>query len=145
MVDRLFRAINSDMLSDRLFEWVASIALVTLGLLCAAWSDVIGSSNWRYILLVIGPANLALFLFSVGILRLAALTANGRYWPKWSPRFRAFGALCGALLWFQFAAALLIFTSEVGRAPSPGIPVYLSLMLGELISCYRALAGRHGP
>lgn len=136
----MLKIFTSHYCGNRLFEWVTSASLLAMAIQTAVFPDVIGSSNFRYILVIIAPANLSLFLFVVGTVRIAALIANGRYWPKWSPKLRALGALGGALIWFQITVALMIYVSDVGRPPSPGIPVYLALMFGELISCYRVLA-----
>lgn len=136
----MLKAFTSHYCGNRLFEWVTSSALLAIALQTAIWPQVISASNFRYILLVINSLDLSILLFFVGIIRLAALIANGRYWPTISPRLRAFGALLGALIWFQIFFALLQLVPKVGSPPSPGIPVYFALMMGELISCYRVLA-----
>jgi hypothetical protein len=59
------------------------------------------------------------------------------------PRLRALGALVGAMLWFQMFIALLMQASEVGSA-SLGVAVYPCLVMGELISCYRAAGDVRG-
>jgi hypothetical protein len=74
----------------------------------------------------------------VGVVRMAALLANG-HWPVYGPWMRAGGALVGALIWSQMCLSLVLLA-----LPSPGIPIYAVLTGSELISIYRALAGHHG-
>jgi hypothetical protein len=75
---------------------------------------------------------------SVGVVRMAALIANGN-WPVYGPWMRAGGALLGALIWSQMCLSLVILA-----LPSPGIPIYAVLTGTELFSIYWALAGHHG-
>ncbi|MGB5902549.1 MAG: hypothetical protein WBH00_06815 [Xanthobacteraceae bacterium] len=81
---------------------------------------------------------LAPAFLTVGVVRMAALIANGN-WPVYGPWMRAGGALLGALIWSQMCLSLVILA-----LPSPGIPIYAVLTGSELISIYRALAGHHG-
>lgn len=120
----------------RLFEWTMTVAMLGLALEIAIWPGTIGASAFRYMLQVVGTSNLSMFFMMVGLLRIAALIANGQ-WPVYGPRCRAVGAGFGALIWFQMVIALLILAPTSG-IPSPGIPVYLALTTGELISAYRA-------
>lgn len=120
----------------RLFEWVMTAAMLGLAIEIAIWPGTIGASAFRYMLQVVGTQNLGTFFAVAGLLRIAALTANGR-WPVYGPRIRAVAAGCGALIWFQMLIALFILAPKSG-IPSPGIPVYLALTFGELISAYRA-------
>lgn len=81
---------------------------------------------------------LASAFFFVGMGRIIALIANGA-WPVYGPWMRASGAFVGALIWSQMCLSLILIGS-----PSPGIPIYAVLTASEIISIYRALAGRHG-
>ena len=81
---------------------------------------------------------LAPAFLTVGMVRMAALIANGS-WPVYGPWMRAYGALLGALIWSQMCLSLVILA-----LPSPGIPIYAVLTATELFSIYRALAGQHG-
>lgn len=120
----------------RLFEWTMTAAMLGLAFEIIIWPGTIGASAFRYMLQLVGPTNLGLFFAIAGLLRIAALVANGQ-WPVYGPRCRAVGAAMGALIWFEMLAALFILAPENG-VPSPGIPVYLALTTGELISAYRA-------
>lgn len=78
-------------------------------------------------------------IFTIGgVLRAAALISNGRWHGQWrfGAKLRAIGAGFGAIMWAQLAIALVLLTEVTGTI-SIGVPVYISLTAGELISCYR--------
>lgn len=132
-------------IGNRLFEWCMAIALLFLGAQVLLWPNTLADSNFRMLLDIANNLTLAIFYMVIGTARIAALIANGCYFPTWTPRIRAIGALGGALIWGQMMLALVLLSAELGRSPSPGIPVYLALTIGELFSCYRVLAGdSHG-
>jgi hypothetical protein len=72
-----------------------------------------------------------------GAARMMALYANGRL-PIYGPAARALGALGGAVMWVQLCTALAGMTPITGQV-SLGVPVYLALAAGELVSCFRAV------
>lgn len=127
---------------NRLFEWIMAGIFVAVSIELAIWPQAVGASNFRY--LPLDNIALPILLLVIGASRIGALLANGRFWPQWTPKVRAFGALAAALIWFELAAALAVYVVSVGRPPSPGIPVYLGLMLGEIITCYRAALASDG-
>jgi hypothetical protein len=120
----------------RLFEWVMTGIMLGLALEIAIWPNTIGASAFYYMLRVIGSTNLNMFFAVAGLLRVAALIANGT-WPVVGPRIRACSAGAASIIWFQMVIALLL-VAPVNGVPSPGIPVYLALTIGELLSAYRA-------
>lgn len=123
---------------QRLFEWAMTCAMLFLALECAIWPGTIGASAFRYMLHVIGPTNISLFFFAAGTLRIAALVANGS-WPVYGPLMRAAGAGMAALIWFQMDIALFLLAPHNNGIPSPGIPVYFAITIGEIVSAYRAM------
>lgn len=120
----------------RLFEWIMTMAMLLLALEIIIWPGTIGASAFRYIAQVVYPENLAVFFLLIGACRIAALFANG-HWPVIGPRVRAFAAFGAAIIWGQMLAALIVLAPKTG-IPSPGIPVYFAITVGELISAYRA-------
>lgn len=86
---------------------------------------------------------IAAFFITVGCIRIAALTANGR-WPKTGPWLRSVGAGAGAVIWSQMFLSLIAVSPD--DLTSLGAPVYFVLTMVEFISIYRALAmrDRHG-
>lgn len=129
---------------DRLFEWVMTLAMLSLALEIAIWPGTIGASSFRFILLVVSSHNMGVIFALFGVLRVAALIANGS-WPSHGPRLRAIGAGCAALMWGQMCIALFMLAPLNQGVPSPGIPVYFALTLGELISAYRAMSDERPP
>ena len=124
---------------NRLFEWAMTIAMLGLALEIAVWPSSIATGSFRLLLIVINPTGLALFFGAFGLLRIAALIANGS-WPEHGPRMRAMGAGAAALMWGQMCVALILMTPQFGGVPSAGIPVYFSMTVGELMSAYRAIS-----
>jgi hypothetical protein len=120
----------------RLFEWMMTAAMLLLAIEIVIWPGTIGASAFRYIARVVQPENLAVFFLVIGLCRIVALFANGQ-WPVIGPRIRAFAAVGAAIIWGQMFAALIVLAPQTG-IPSPGIPVYLAITVGELISAYRA-------
>jgi hypothetical protein len=124
---------------NRMFEWVMTIAMIGIALEIAIWPSSLQSGSFRLLLIVISPTGLALFFGAFGLLRIAALIANGS-WPEHGPRIRAMGAGAAAFMWIQMCVALILITPQLNGVPSAGIPVYFGLAVGELISAYRAIS-----
>lgn len=124
---------------NRLFEWVMTIIMISIAIEIALWPRSIGTGSFRLLLSVITPTGLALFFGAFGLLRIAALIANGS-WPEHGPRMRAMGAGAAAVVWTQMGIALMLLTPELNDTPSAGIAVYFGLTVGELISAYRAIS-----
>lgn len=123
---------------DRLFEWVMALVMLGLGVEIAIWPETISSGSLRIILVIVSPQNMAFFFAVFGVLRIAALIANGS-WPTHGPRLRAMGAGSAALMWGQMCVALILLTPHNQGIPSPEIPIYFALTIGELVSAYRAM------
>lgn len=124
---------------NRLFEWTMALAQLSLGLWMVIFPAAMGSSAFRFINDAIGNHSLMVTFLSIGVFRIAALIANGR-WKIWGARIRALGSWAGATLWLQMSVALAMLIPNVGTPPSPGIPVYLALAIAEIVSTYRARA-----
>lgn len=123
---------------DRLFEWVMTLAMLGLAIEIAIWPGTIGASSFRLILVLVSTEHMAVFFAVFGLMRIAALFANGS-WPVHGPRLRAMGAGSAALMWGQMCVALLLLAPFNQGVPSPGLPVYFALTIGELVSAYRAM------
>lgn len=129
---------------DRLFEWVMASAMIGFGVEIMIWPSTIQASAFHHILNVISAPYMSFFFVFFGMLRVAALVANGN-WPKHGPHFRAAGAGVAAMLWGQLGMSLLLLAPVNHGIPSPGIPVYAALVLGELVSAYRAITDARPP
>jgi hypothetical protein len=123
---------------DRLFEYVMTAAMLGLAIEIVVWPSTISASSFRFILVVVTAENMAAFFAIFGMMRIAALIANGS-WPVHGPRLRAMGAGASALMWGQMCLALFILAPMNTGIPSPGIPVYFALTIGEVVSAYRAI------
>lgn len=122
---------------DRLFEWVMTFAMLGIALQIALFPNTIAASPFHLMLTMVSAENMALFFFVFGLMRIVALIANGS-WPRHGPRLRSMGAGSAALMWGQMTAALLT-VAPVSVGPSPDVPIYFALTIGELVSAYRAM------
>lgn len=121
---------------NKLFEWVMATAMIGLAAEIAIWPLTIEASSFRLMLNLISAKYMGMFFLVFGVMRVVALFANGR-WPQHGPLLRSMGAGSAALMWAQMCVALIELNLDKG-IPSPGIPVYFALTVGELISAYRA-------
>lgn len=131
--------------SNRLFEWATTAMMLGIAVTLLLSPRSIEASSFHLMLQAGVPQQLfALFFVSVGLLRVAALIANGR-WPIYGPLARALGAIAGAVIWGQLCLALIGMSPITGTV-SLGVPVYIVLVGGELFSCFRAVSdGRRYP
>jgi hypothetical protein len=123
---------------NRLFELATSGMMIALSIHITIWPESIRASIFRFLLQMTGPVWLVPLFAIGGILRFAALVANGT-WPIYGPKLRACGAIVGASLWAQMCTSLVLYHCNTGNPPSPGIWVYLVLTIVELIAMCRAL------
>jgi hypothetical protein len=123
---------------NRLFELATSAMMVLLALHVTIWPSSIRASVFRFMLEMTSPVWIVLILGAGGVLRLAALIANGA-WPLYGPKLRACGAILGASVWVQMCTSLVLYHFNSGKEPSPGITVYFVLTSVELIAMCRAL------
>lgn len=122
----------------RLFEWATSFMMLCMAMIVAFFPQ----TAHREGLFLLGNVGLtapvlAVLFCSVGFVRFVALFANG-WWPTWGPYLRASCALVGASIWGQMMLANASWEAHIHGTASLNTPVFLTLMFGELISCYRA-------
>lgn len=82
------------------------------------------------------PSVVIVTFLVAGWLRMAALYANG-HWPVYGPWCRAAGAFVGVLVWAQMFLSMVKWSETSGFVPL-GVPVYVMLTAGEIVSLYRA-------
>jgi hypothetical protein len=123
-------------LEGRLFEWTMATAMVLLAAETFVWPRTLDASAFNWLTTLLPGSFIGVFLLLFGVIRVAALIANGRS-LVYGPRVRALGALAGAVLWAQFDLALIAAYTVKGP-PSPGIPFWFTFTLAELYSAYRA-------
>lgn len=127
---------------NRLFELATSGMMIALSAHILILPNSIQASDFRLILQLVEASYLAVFFGIGGILRFAALVANGS-WPFYGPKLRAGCAFVGASVWAQMCTSLFLYQANTGNPTSPGIWVYLVLTIVELIAMCRALVD-HG-
>lgn len=125
--------------SYRLFEWTMAVALTGIGILLTISPDALAVSRFAAFGLLIYQPTLAFVCLAVGLSRGTVLFMNGRL-GTYSAKFRAIASFLSATVWSQLAIALILN----GGVPSPGIPVYLALTLGEFRSIWRAARDQNG-
>ena len=124
----------------RIFELAMAVAQFGEGILLLFSPNSIQASSFHLMLNYFSDAaSAALFLF-VGILRIVALFLNGRWMPN-GAYVRIAGCIVGAFLWLQMAFALGIYNELDGLPLSPGIPIYVTLTIFEVVSIARAVHG----
>ena len=124
--------------NNRISEAGAAWMMIGIAVLIATNPAAADAHSFDLIGVAVVDDWLAPAFLSVGVVRMAALIANGN-WPVYGPWMRAGGALLGALIWSQMCLSLVVLA-----LPSPGIPIYAVLTGTELFSIYRSLAGHHG-
>lgn len=123
--------------AHRLFEWAMAVMMVLTALTLALPGDTMERGALAPLARSgFTEENMAVFFGIVGALRGLALYANGNLQPS-GAMIRAFGALAGALVWGQMTLALL-GDAVYASAPSLMIPVFGTLTMFDLLSCYRA-------
>lgn len=124
----------------RLFELAMTVAMLGEGLLLLVSPRSIEASSMKYLIDVM-PLWLCILLFLwLGGARIVALALNG-HWMPYGGYVRAVGAVAGAVMWAQMGASLLTNNIAKDDALSPGIPIYVTLSLFEIVSMYFALVG----
>lgn len=124
----------------RLSELAMSVAQLGEGLLLLASPRSLQASSF-HLLLNVFPVTACIVIFIVlGLVRIIALALNG-HWMPYGAQVRAAGCVVGAFMWVQMAVALGYFNVAIDAPLSPGIPIYMTLALLEIVSVYRAVHG----
>lgn len=127
----------------RLFELAMTVIMLGEALLLILSPASLAASSFHFMLETMSLTTCILLFSTLGVARIVALALNG-HWLPYGAYVRAVGAVFGALMWGQMAAALLEWGAHTMKPVSPGIPVYITLALFEIISMYRALIGTRG-
>ncbi len=126
----------------RRFEWVITIAMLWLAVALFIDPEILRSSAFQWITLVMTPWFVGACLFLMGWARLIGLVLNGHEirGRRIGPLIRAVTAAACAVIWVQFDLALIQLSFQQGFM-SPGVPFWSMFVLGELDVAYRAVAG----
>lgn len=124
----------------RLFELAMTVAMIGEGVLLSLSPRSIESSAFQFIIQMV-PLWLCIVIFvGLGGARILALSLNG-HWMPFGAYVRAVGAVAGAFMWGQMCASLWTYNIVRDTEISPGIPIYATLTLFEIVSMYFALVG----
>lgn len=126
----------------RLFEWSMTLPMLATAVLSFLWPQTLRGSAFRWILSVGSPPLIELLLFTISWSALIGLLLNGHTMRgvRLGPVIRAITAVARAVMWAQFALALLRLSILQGY-PSPGLPFWMMFTVTELYVAYRAVAG----
>jgi hypothetical protein len=121
----------------RQFEWTMAVALTSIGahLIFSPESGEI--TAFRYGLEGIGLHTAAAVYFILGIVRMAALVANGRV-PIYGEMGRAACSVLSSVVWAEMA--FVLYHVPALGAPSPYIWIYVVLTASESYSTFRAVS-----
>jgi hypothetical protein len=128
--------------SERLFEWFVAVFMFLAALTLVLPGDTLERAALKPITeLGFSEENMAWFFGMIGTARGLALYLNGhinngRVFPS-GANIRAICALLGAAIWGQLTLALAIDAIHA-NAPSLGIPLFGSLTMFELLTCFIA-------
>lgn len=123
----------------RLFEWIMSIAMLSVAFTVILYPTSIEDSSFHFLSLAgFTPPVVIGFYGTVGAARITALLINGRS-IVYGPMLRFVGSVSGILIWSEMAVALLLRAPIVGSL-SIGFGIYMTLSFGEVLSAYRAAA-----
>lgn len=127
-------------LDGRLFEWIVTISMLWLAIDTFVSPETLRASAFQWIVLVMSPAFVEIFLFSIGWVRLVGLLLNGHAFRgrRIGPIIRSGTAILSAIMWVQFDLALVELSARQGFM-SPGIPFWSMFVVGELYVAYRAV------
>lgn len=144
IVVTLPKAIPGRHCKNRQFEWTMAFALLWTGVFIMVWPHALAASAFSPILdIKLVPAIMGQILLVVGLLRCVTLWHNG-LWPKWGPVIRASCAVAGGVIFLSMDVALIRQVLEVGRPPSPGIPIYTAVAVSEFVAMFRAIGDVRG-
>lgn len=120
----------------REFEWTMALAtFVSAIMLITLDNAMFGVPLWM--LVVVSKRTLSLAILTVGWMRICSLMFNGQilFGRKFGWQLRAVCAVLSAVLWVQFALALIQLSIDKGYI-SVGIPFWTMFVVTELSIAY---------
>lgn len=123
-------------LDGRLYEWVMSGSMLALGLVIIVWPKVANGSILNVVVSAIGGTSTALVFLIIGLLRAAALIANGQSMLI-GPRIRSLSAFVASILWASVVISMAQVSVNQGF-PSPMVIFFSAFTGAEVYISYRA-------
>lgn len=124
----------------RVFEWVMTCSMIMMAFEILIWAGTLNQSAFRYILEVADSSTIGIAVLLIGWSRVSALMLNGQtvFEFKAGPFVRAVASVLSSVIWFQFVFALVQY-SFISNTPSPGIPFWFMVTVGELYVAYQTV------
>ena len=121
----------------RVFEWTMALAMLFAGLELLIWDNVLTFGAFKWMLLVMSQKWIGTIMLFLGWIRLSSLMFNGQllFGRKVGWFVRAGCAVASAVLWSQFALALVALSIDQGF-PSIGLPFWSMFVVAELLVTY---------
>lgn len=125
--------------AGRMYEWIMASTMISIGIGLALPGNSLAAGAFRHLHVTEVNENVvAVVIGAIGVLRVVALFLNGR-WKPYGAYCRTAAAVVGALTWSLLASTLL-FNSLLEGVLSIGFPIYVNLLIGELVSARRSSA-----
>lgn len=121
----------------RLMEWLCASIILALGLHLLVFPAVFERSYMAGVAAIASYQFWTALLLVVGSARIVALLVNG-HWAGGTPQIRLIGNVLGTLIFGMFAGAY--FEVTAGPAPSVAIPIFVLLMVADVVSAGFAAA-----
>lgn len=114
-----------------------AVAMIALGVAMLLWPRMMHGSILQILLEILTSQIAAVLFLVLGMLRMAALIANGHS-LRAGPRIRSWCAIVTAVLWAQFTLSMGKVSIEQGF-PSPMVFFWSSFTFAEIYIAYRAV------
>lgn len=124
-------------LDTRLYEWAFGIAMILVGGAMLIFPRMAHGSIMSILAAGLNSYAIGTIFLALGLLRLAALIANGRS-MQIGPRIRSFVAVLTSALWTTFTLSMARVSFEQGF-PSPMVFFWGPFTLAEVYISYRAV------
>ena len=117
----------------RLFEWSLTLPMLALSIMTFIWPLTLRGSAFQWVVVVMPIPLIETMMFLISWTALVGLLLNGHQWrgTRIGPLIRSVAAIARAVMWAQFALALLRLSFLQGY-PSPGLPFWMMFVVTEI-------------
>jgi hypothetical protein len=124
-------------LDGRLYEWVIGVSMASLGFSMLLFPRMLEGSIMTILAAMFNSYMVGTIFFALGLLRMAALIANGKSMEV-GPRIRSVVATACSALWTMFTLSMIKVSIDQ-HFPSPMIYFFGPFTLAEVYISYRAV------
>jgi hypothetical protein len=117
----------------RLFEWSMTMPMLALSVMTFIWPITLRGSAFQWVVVVMPIPLIETLMFVISWIALVGLLLNGHQWRgvRVGPLIRSGAAIARAVMWAQFALALVRLSVLQGY-PSPGVPFWTMFVMTEI-------------